>query len=227
MTLILPNGGLILRRVASAEVAEAQRVRGVSGGLDIRVTSPRDGSLLTPFSRSGLCLTTQSLSTGITRLRRCRYSTRHMNNLSDLSVFESLFQSALEEYEKQTGIDLAKHPFAAQLECCDSVESITQALQDRAEAFVKFRGNSKVTTLIKNSVQILHKLSTTVAYGEIIGLVTLVRAKMADQVCISLYLTLLQPIVIPLVRTIHTGIGALLSVCTSAFLWSNPRDVQV
>lgn len=120
----------------------------------------------------------------------CHYSTRHMNTLSDLSVFESLFQSALKEYENQTGVDIAKHPFAAQLECCDSVESITQALQDQAEAFVKFRGNDKVTTLIKNSVQILHRLSATVAHGETIGLVTLVRAKMADRFRISLYLTL-------------------------------------
>jgi hypothetical protein len=139
-----------------------------------------------------------------------------MNTLSDLSVLESLFQSALKEYEKQTGIDLAKHPFAAQLECCDSVESITQALQDQAETFLKFRGNNKVATLLKNFVQILHKLSATVAHGETIGLVALVRAKMVEQFCISLCLTLLlQPIMTPLVRTIHTGIGALLSVCTS------------
>ena len=93
-----------------------------------------------------------------------------MATLSESSVFGTIFQSALEEYEKQTGIDLVKHPLAAQLEHCDSVESVTQALQDQAQAFRDFRrGNNKAITFLNNAVQLLHMLSSTLALGEAVG----------------------------------------------------------
>jgi len=83
-----------------------------------------------------------------------------MATLSESSVFEALFQSALEEYEKVTGINLVRHPLAAQLERCNSVESITQALKDQAEAFFEFRGsNHKAITLLKHTVLALNALS--------------------------------------------------------------------
>lgn len=89
---------------------------------------------------------------------------------SDSSVFEVLFQCALEEYEKQTGIDLLKHPLAAHLDLCDSVESVTEALQEQAQAFREFQGgNSKVTTLLRNAVQVLHNLSSAAVLGEGVG----------------------------------------------------------
>ena len=84
-----------------------------------------------------------------------------MATLPESSVFESLFQSALEKYEKVTGIDLVRHPLAAQLERCNSVESMTRALQDRAEAFCKFReGNHEAITVLKHTVRALHTLSS-------------------------------------------------------------------
>ena len=83
-----------------------------------------------------------------------------MATLSESSAFESLFQSALEEYEKVTGINLVRHPLAAQLERCNSVESVTQAIQDQAEAFCKFReGNHEAITVLKHTVRALHALS--------------------------------------------------------------------
>jgi hypothetical protein len=103
---------------------------------------------------------------------RSYYPARHMATRSESSVFESLFQSGLEEYEKQTGIDLLKHPLAAQLECCESVESISRALQEQAQAFCEFRrDNDQATTLLKNALHILHKLSSTAVLGEASGLV--------------------------------------------------------
>jgi len=87
------------------------------------------------------------------------------------TVFESLLQSALAEYEKETGIPLVENPLMAQLNHCDSVETITQALQKRAQAFREFRGDHEVITLLKRTVQALHKLSGTASLVESIGLV--------------------------------------------------------
>jgi hypothetical protein len=43
------------------------------------------------------------------------------------SHLKVLFEAALQDYERQTGIALAKHPLAERLQECDSVESITAA----------------------------------------------------------------------------------------------------
>ena len=51
-----------------------------------------------------------------------------------------LFDIALQDYEKQTGTKLVDYPLAKQLEACDSVESVTTFLQERARAFHEFRG---------------------------------------------------------------------------------------
>jgi hypothetical protein len=99
-------------------------------------------------------------------------TTRDMATLSEPSFFESLFQSALEDYQKQTGIDLVRHPLTIQLERCNTVESITEVLQGQARAFHDFRGDdNKIMTLLKQAAQIFHKLSATVVLGEAVGLV--------------------------------------------------------
>jgi len=92
---------------------------------------------------------------------------------SGSSIFESLFHSALEEYKKETNIDLAKHPLANQLERCHSVEAITQAVQEQAQAFRDFRGrDNRLITLLKNVVQVFYKISSsTVDLGDATGLV--------------------------------------------------------
>ena len=95
-----------------------------------------------------------------------------MGTLPESFDLGALFQYALEEYEKETKINLARHPLAHQLERCDSVESITQALQEQAKEFSEFRGsNHKAIKLLKNTVQALHKLSGTAAVAGSIGLV--------------------------------------------------------
>jgi hypothetical protein len=95
-----------------------------------------------------------------------------MDAISELSMFQLLFQSALEEYEKQTGINLVGHSLAAQLECCDSVESITELLHNQARNFRQFRGNdNNLKTVLNHTVQALHMLSGTVTLGGAFGLV--------------------------------------------------------
>jgi len=102
------------------------------------------------------------------------YSTRDMSTTPEPSVFESLFQSALKEYEIQTEINLVRHPIAAQLDHCNTVESILEVLQGQARAFREFpRGDNEVVALLKQTVHILHKLSITIVLVESLDLVCL------------------------------------------------------
>jgi hypothetical protein len=90
----------------------------------------------------------------------------------DAILFKSLFRSALNEYETQTAIDLVGHPLALQLERCYTVESIAEALKGQARAFHGVGGGDhKIVTLIKQTVQILHKISATMVIDEYICLV--------------------------------------------------------
>ena len=83
--------------------------------------------------------------------------------MSDLSssMLQSLFDAALRDYEKQTGMKLSEHPLARQLENCNSVESITAVLQEQARAFSEFRrDDDKVMKPLKRVVHVLHAIST-------------------------------------------------------------------
>jgi hypothetical protein len=97
---------------------------------------------------------------------------RDMATISESSVFDSLFQSALEEYEIQAEINLVRHPLAAQLEHCNTVESITELLRGQAQAFHELRGgDNKVIALLQQTVQVLHGLFATVIVVESLDLV--------------------------------------------------------
>jgi hypothetical protein len=88
------------------------------------------------------------------------------------SSFQTLFNSALKNYENQTGTRLIDHPLAKQLEACDSVDSITAILQEQAQIFRKFKGDDgKLMKSLKCSVGVLYMLSVSTVLGEGIGLV--------------------------------------------------------
>jgi hypothetical protein len=82
-----------------------------------------------------------------------------------------LFEAALQDYEKQTGIILAKHPLAEQLQICDTVESVTAVLRGQTQAFSEFRGRDKIMKPLKNALSVLHKLSATADLCQAISLV--------------------------------------------------------
>jgi len=95
-----------------------------------------------------------------------------MVNPSGTSNFQLLFDSALQDYEKQTGTVLASHPLARDLENCDSAESVTALLQKQAPDPSKSRGDhGKVMTSLKRAVHVLYTLSVSTALGESVGLV--------------------------------------------------------
>jgi hypothetical protein len=80
------------------------------------------------------------------------------------SRFRVLFESALRDYQIQTGMTLANHPLAEKLQNCNSVESVTALLQDQARAFSEFQGdNGRVAKSLMGVVSVLYSLSTCTA----------------------------------------------------------------
>ena len=67
--------------------------------------------------------------------------------------WQVLFDAALQDYETQTGIVLANHPLAEQLQNCHSVESVTAVLREQTQAFSEFRGRDKILKPLKMSYQ--------------------------------------------------------------------------
>ena len=94
-----------------------------------------------------------------------------MSDQSGLSRLQGLFEAALNDYEKQTGIALAKHPLSSQLQDCDSVESLIAVLYEQTQAFNEFQGRDKIMKPFKNVLSILYKLSATLNLGQNFGLV--------------------------------------------------------
>jgi hypothetical protein len=87
-------------------------------------------------------------------------------------LFAALFESALLDYEKQTGTRLTEHPLAQQLENCDSIESATAILHEHAGAFSEFRrSDGRIMKSLKSVVSVLHTLSTSSVLGVAIDLV--------------------------------------------------------
>ena len=74
---------------------------------------------------------------------------------------QSILNAALTDYAKQTGIDLATHPFAQTLQTCNSADVILELLGDKAKQFQAYRdGNRRLINCLKPVVQVLHACSS-------------------------------------------------------------------
>ena len=87
------------------------------------------------------------------------------------SHLQVLFEAALHDYQRQTGIALAEHPLAEKLQNCDSIESVTAVFHEEVQAFSEFRGKDKVLKPLEQAVSVLYKLSAIANFGPDIGLV--------------------------------------------------------
>ena len=103
-----------------------------------------------------------------------------MADMSQPSTLQALFNAALQDYKDKTGNSLSDHPFAKQLQECDSVESISTILEDQAQIFREFRDHGKLINSLKRLADILSSPFITTV-GEGIGLV--VRPKAFVTVC--------------------------------------------
>jgi len=84
---------------------------------------------------------------------------------------QALFESALQAYEKKTGITLAQHPLAKQLESCHSIEDTTALLRRQVEAVNDSQANDRMMKAIKTTVSILTPLSDAASLVDAVGLV--------------------------------------------------------
>jgi len=96
-----------------------------------------------------------------------------MADMSGSTRFRALFESALQVYEKKTGITLPTHPLAVQLQSCHSVESITSLVEDQASTFSDIREKDRAMKSVKSTISILTTLSATASLGDAIDLVRL------------------------------------------------------
>ena len=79
-----------------------------------------------------------------------------MANPSGSTPFQELsFESALQAYQKKTGITLAQHPIAVDLQSCYSAEDITTLLQRRVQPVNDFRVRDRMMKAIKTIVTFL------------------------------------------------------------------------
>jgi hypothetical protein len=93
-----------------------------------------------------------------------------MGDQSGSARFLPFFESALQTYEKKTGIALAEHPFAVQLQGCHSVDSVIAVLRGQAKVFSD-SGSDRILKSIKSTISILITLSTTPPLGDALDMV--------------------------------------------------------
>ncbi|SRR6266851_2059730 len=90
---------------------------------------------------------------------------------SESTRFRAHFESALQAYQKTTGITLAEHQLAVRLQNCHSIDSITTLFKYEAPSFSDLQGGNRIMKSIENTVSILYRLSATASLGDVIGLV--------------------------------------------------------
>ena len=85
---------------------------------------------------------------------------------------KSLFETALNEFEKRAETNLIQHLIIDKLKNCESADSVTNVLQEQAHSFRNFRGDDgKVMMWLKRTVGVVYALSTGGVLGAAIGLV--------------------------------------------------------
>jgi hypothetical protein len=82
-----------------------------------------------------------------------------------------LFEAALQDYQKQTGIVLTKHPLVNKLLNCETTVTATAALYDQIQGFSEFQEKDKVLKPLKNVVSAMCKHNMTTNFGLDISLV--------------------------------------------------------
>jgi hypothetical protein len=89
---------------------------------------------------------------------------------SSSSNYLSVFNAALEAYERATKNKLLTHPLATQLQSCDSPAAILSVLRDLVQKFEQCRGrNEKLRSSLDPTVNVLFAFSAT--FGEGVSLV--------------------------------------------------------
>jgi hypothetical protein len=103
--------------------------------------------------------------------------TREMAEQSESTRFQALFDSALQAYERKTGVTLAQHPLAVQIQSCQSVEDMTSLLEGEARTLGDSRQGDRIMQPIKTIVSILTRLSDAASLADALSPVCPVRSR--------------------------------------------------
>ena len=88
------------------------------------------------------------------------------------SSFLSIFNAALETYNRKTKKDLASHPLLPSLQSCDSPEAVLAVLREKIPVFNQSQnGDDRLTKWVSPTVTVLYSFSATLGGG--IGLVNI------------------------------------------------------
>jgi hypothetical protein len=86
--------------------------------------------------------------------------------------FQAILDKALDEYREQIGVELDKHPFAAEFRDRDSPEDILKLLEAKANAFKAYRdGNRKLINWLSPVVQVVSTLSGVLSQAVSVSLI--------------------------------------------------------
>ena len=94
-----------------------------------------------------------------------------MSDQSGSSHLRVLFETALEDYKQQTGIELVEHPLAKRLQDLNSVESVAAILCEQAQDFEKFRVKDKVSRPLEKFLTVLNNVFSAANFAQDVGLV--------------------------------------------------------
>jgi hypothetical protein len=94
------------------------------------------------------------------------------SDASSSSSFQSIFNAALEEYEKKTESKLLTHPLAVQIQSCDSPTAILSVLEGLIQQFDhRRRSDQRLANWLNPTINVLYAFSASISQG--IGLVSL------------------------------------------------------
>jgi len=90
--------------------------------------------------------------------------------MSDQSRFRAIFESALQDYERETGTELVNHPLTRRFVNCHSIESVIAILQEQVQPVSGFSGSGRgdggrFEKSLKRVASALYTLSTSTALG--------------------------------------------------------------
>jgi hypothetical protein len=90
------------------------------------------------------------------------------SNASSSSNFQSVFNAALDAYEKKTESNLLTHPLAAQIQSCGSPTAILSVLRDLIQQFdQRYTSDQRLTNWPNATVKVLYAFSGTL--GDSVG----------------------------------------------------------
>ena len=88
--------------------------------------------------------------------------------------FQALLESAIQAYEKKTGVTLTDSEDSLamrRLQCCHSVDDMSTLLQGQAQAIDDFQRRDRIFKSIKTTVSILSPISSVASFADNVGLV--------------------------------------------------------